>query len=158
MKREWMPSHLMDEVVPPPRATPTDWIIGPAGDRWLIAGWEDCDEEATAVSRRTLAPGDILDFDWNEIGPTFEVVIHADGRAELTQGGEPPPATHYWVQYDPDTMGFGWDEFVRNYADNLIGESELVEVQAYSWSEKHIPHRLVVENGAARFEPAEDAG
>lgn len=156
-ERTWMPSHMQDEIIPPPRPTPGDWIVGPVGDRWLIAGDEDADAVGRDASRRTLAPGETLDFEWNEIGETFEAVIFADGRCELPAGGEPPQASQYWLPGDTDSMAFGWESFVSQQADWIRssgGESELLEVQPYTWSDP-VPHRLVVEDGAARFEPVE---
>ncbi|QZN99502.1 hypothetical protein [Chenggangzhangella methanolivorans] len=73
----------------------------------------------------------------------------------MPAGGEPPEATHYWIPYDSDTMAFSWKDFVAAQAQVASADGDLVEVEAYSWSEAPVPHRLVVENGAARFEPVE---
>ena len=144
---QWTPEVYLDEVVPPPRATPSDWIVGREGDRWRLADINgDDDPSDPDAYRLTVAEDDVVAFCAYEDHGIHEVLVDADGG--VTSNRALPVGTHYAVPGDIDTLAETLEEFGKQFAENV--GADIVEVAIYSWSEA-VPHRLVVEGGAARF-------
>ena len=69
--RKWWPEDLVDEVMPPGRASPADWLHVD-GDTVVIRN--DRDPEWT----RTIRPGDVVDFTYcDHLGSAATAAIGA---------------------------------------------------------------------------------
>lgn len=157
--RKWVPDHLVDDSHPELRASPNDWIIGPAGDCWLISGGDEDEMDAKDIEaeRRHLQPGDTLDFLWYEDHGSFEALIQTDGTYEV-RGFVPPAATHFAASGDPESLDLDLGSFCRNWAGNNSTDlPEWVTIHAYAWADVGIPHRLILTPEGARFEAVEAA-
>jgi hypothetical protein len=175
-ERKWWPSELLDESMPAGRASPTDWIIG-RDDKpgtFIVAGWDGEEgSEDSDPGRQTVSADEVIGFAWSEDRGEIDILVKEDGTYEIMPGQPdllepdrpprlteiPPDATHFWEQYDTDTLGSSMAEFAENWAQNARDAGEelpaRVTVAMYHWSDE-IPHRLVVgEDGTPRFEPVE---
>lgn len=173
-ERKWWPSELLDESMPAGRASPTNWIIGPsAGPEggYVVAGGEEDDGDENGGAQIVLAD-QIIGFAWSEGRGEIDILVKEDGTYEIIPGQPdlmepdlpprlteiPPDATHFWGPYDIDTLASSMAEFAENWARNARDAGDelpaRVTVAMYHWSDE-IPHRLVVEDGKARFEPVE---
>lgn len=168
-ERKWWPQSMLDESMPPSRQNPTDWIIARADDGWIVAGWEEHEgNENFGSGRETVRAGETMAFAWCEDRGTAEILIKEDGSYEivldqpdLLDPDRPPDpteipadATHFWEPGDIDTLMDSMADFARCYAENEGGSAlpMRVTVAMARW-EDDIPHRLIVEDGQARFEP-----
>ncbi len=160
---QWTPGHLVDEVTPPPRATPSDWIIGlaPASTAYLIAGFED--DAGQPEGRRTLAVGETMAF------MPFQTSASCPSRCsrtELQMFSIPSPAgATFFCDGEGYCFGSGIGEVVEQFcnANGKPEDAELLAIGAYHWG-KAQPFRLAISTvtGKAEFvavaaEPSEAA-
>lgn len=148
----WVPEHLFDEVTPPPKPTPTDWIIGlaPASTVYMIAGCGEYEQECETAT--TLAVGATMDFmPFRDFG-TIVVEVRPDGDG-IVLDPIPAGASSFC---DPDGECFGGDvgEVVAQFceANGKPDETVTLRVSAYDWGTAQ-PFRLTIsaETGKAEF-------
>lgn len=149
-KRKWLPSIYQDEIVPPARATPADWIIRlDDGAYALAAGFPDHDSNPTR-----LTDGQEVEFDWTEKHGTAEFTLHEDGTWSMTR---PMPTTIGGAMLvafegDWDSMADSMALFAECAIDNhACDREEANTVVFYAWSDT--PHRFIFRGGI--LHPAE---
>jgi hypothetical protein len=151
--RKWMPAEYQDEVVPPARATPSDWIVKLNDGAPALAGG-DPDE----TPGRALKDGDVVEFDWVEdYGNhqlTFKEAEDDTGYCGLTWeiDGDIPTASaggHMAVAEvdDWESVMSSLDEFAEALIDNNPPTpGDRIVVKFYAWSGYRTP--LVFRTGA----------
>ena len=146
MGKKWVPSNYVDEVTPPPRETPSDWLVG--GN--ALADIED-DEPP-----HPLADGQIVRFDWVEDLGRSTIIIREDGSYDA----EVPPVIpeggtfHVYDGCDPETLAFDMPSFIESLREEGPGRYDAV---FYSWSWRGVPFRFHA-GKFARVEPDEREG
>ncbi|PZQ18934.1 MAG: hypothetical protein DI565_00575 [Ancylobacter novellus] len=147
----WTPEDYLDEVVPEPRESPTAWIVGRDGaEGWRLADIDGRDEGPADACRIVIPEGGVVTFCAFDDYGAFEIETLADGGWSCPDD-IPADATHFCAEGDIDTLGESVDQFVAGLIENgYASPGETVRTAVYRWSDP-IPHRLVVENGAARF-------
>jgi hypothetical protein len=142
--REWLPAAYQDEVIPPPRATPNDWIVRLPGDGLpALAPIEE------GMEPKAIAEGQIVQFDWMVDMDRIELTI--DGAVHRVDD-DPPPAPEggylcFVVVGDPDTLSlsiFDLVQLLREYG----ADDGTYDVHCYAWSTNSVPFRFT----GGRFE------
>lgn len=150
--RQWLPADYLDEVCPPPLDTPTAWIKRAARDRWILFGaGYDNDDETYSLS---VAPGEIVKFQWFEDGDTVDVQLNGDGTYRVL--GPVPDGNTFHVLYDPESVASTFEDTVTQWIENDPDDGETITIEASTWSDP-IAFRLVVDAAGARFEEVTDA-
>jgi hypothetical protein len=139
MSRQWVPSDYIDEISPPPRATPGAWVTSLPGDAYALAPADDLDE----ATPRVLHDNDTVPFHWTE---------HF-GRATLTSGADriwsvdrppPPETTHICALGDPETLAYGRNgaaalvAFIKQWIENDPDPGQRVTLTYYTWSDEPV--------------------
>lgn len=139
--REWMPTRYQDEIVPPARATPSDWVVSLPGDAYALAKGDELDTESEPT---ILKDGDVEMFDWTEKYGTADVTIEADGTWHLD--GDEPTASEgasmcVAIAGDWDTLNFSVGALVEAEIENGFDAAESpVTLVFYSWSDQPVRH------------------
>ena len=76
--RQWWPNELVDEIMPPGRATPQAWLKPDASGITQIYGDDD---EKTVLAR--LEPGSVVEFLWMEKRGSVDIQLMPDGTWSL---------------------------------------------------------------------------
>jgi len=77
--RQWWPNDLVDEVMPPGRATPQAWLSPDASGVTTIHA--DNDDDKTALA--SIQPGSEVEFLWYENRGSAEILLMPDGTWSL---------------------------------------------------------------------------
>lgn len=141
--RKWLPTDYSDEVIPPPRVSPTAWVVPQADGSWEMAANEIADYPQPIP----LVEGQIVSFQWTEDFGTAELCFETDGTFTL-DCDEPraPDGGHMNVAIDGDweTVSPSVEELVENIRNG--GDSEGVEtISFFAWSTRS--DRFVFSNG-----------
>ena len=111
-----VPRDFIDEITPPGRAHPNDWITWEGGETPIRIAWGDDEPEIV----RDLAPGEFVFF----AGPighgSVRFLLRSDGSWD-TSRPIPSEANAFWQVGEPDTWGDSADEFARNRIENEWG-------------------------------------
>lgn len=142
--REWWPADWLDEISPPGRSTPDQFVIR-AHTHWLgyAFGAEDVSEEQVRLYSRRLEDGDVVPFCcFDDLGTI--VVKVAKDRSFTVAGHLDPKASWFWEEGNPEASGDTLEEVVRVIDD--VGGFEnypVVEVTVrVGWWSPPIPHRF----------------
>ena len=135
--RAYLPHDYQDEVVPPPRATPTAWIEALPGDVFALAPADDDAEPSTFFQ-----PGDVVAFDWTETYGSIVVTTAEDGTFTCDRPPD-PRANCIWIAGDIDTLSESVESFVAEHASD--GYRGPVQLEQYAWSAR--PERYRFETG-----------
>jgi hypothetical protein len=169
--RQWWPEDWLDEINPPGRATPSDFVIKAGSHFWLgyALDAEDVDEQDKRYFSKPLSIGDVVEFCCCDDLGEIEVAIYRD-RNFFVRGGAQPrrridQATHFWLAGNSDTLASTLAEFVRDYEFDEMSRStsttgvEYVEtIKIARWSDA-IPHKLVATfNPTGKIGGAADSG
>lgn len=142
-ERKWMPHDYQDEVVPPSRPTPSDWIIKLDDGAPALAFGDFCGSDDRPG--RALKDGDIVQFDWVESYGTRELTFHesADGWTWELDGSEPDASIGGEMMVAEvgnwETMMPSLDEFASTYADSGVSDGETITITFYAWSNDPTP-------------------
>lgn len=146
--RTWLPAYYLDEVVPPGKADPSDWIDRETEPRYFAMhnGFE-----SEAGKQKIVAAGELVEFYCCDDYGSVLVTIERSGAFQA-QGPIPTEATHFW-DGDPDTLGSSMQEFADNWAAMMDSDesSATVEVRMAAWSDGPVMFRLVVEADGPKF-------
>ena len=149
-ERKWLPSDYQDEVIPPPRNHPNDWIVRLPGDSYGLAPADESEADP-----RILKDGDIVKFDWTESHGRAEFTVNADRTWLIDRDAPNAPEGGYMMVAiygdTVDTMMPGLDEFAEAFISNLSdGELPFSDIVTfYSWSSESL--EFVFSNGS--FQP-----
>ena len=151
---KWWPEHYCDEVMPAGLASPSDWIRGRVdnSDVWMIGP-----KEIDGWALLRISQVDIVPFVSCTYHGTFDLTFDDAGGYKIS-GDVPPGANTFWCNDDSETFATSLEDmitFLREY--DVIDVGWPINIACGEWS-KFIPHRLVVENGAARFVAIETGG
>lgn len=149
--RRWWPAFLLDEIMPPDRERPEEWLAPDAAGVTTVH-WDD---EKTSVAG-TIVPGETAAFAWWEDRGRVEITVMPDGTWTLVDprdGGTVdmftgeaavvPPAARIdeanWFAEasDYETMSDSMGSFARNWAaaDTIDPEGERLTVVMGYWHE-----------------------
>jgi len=147
--RRWWPACLVDEIMPPGRERPEDWLSPDAAGVTTIR-WDD--EKASVAG--TITPGEAVTFMWWEERGSVQITIMPDGSWNLEDPrdggtvdmftGEAVPlapaarvdeANWFAEASDYETMSDSMDSFARNWAanDTVDPEGERLTVVMGFW-------------------------
>lgn len=121
----WVPEAYLDEVCPPPRATPDDWMV--VGTDVRLAGFDEHDAATVViVEGQTVVFHGLTDFDdvrvtWRSWG---DYTIH-DAIA--------PGASCFCLGGDPDMFGATIGELIEVYEDCDPVPDVTFGVRSYDW-------------------------
>lgn len=142
-ERKWWPAEWVDEVVPPGRASPSDFIIDADGHYFL--GYRLDADDVTEFQKRFyntgIDPADTIEFMWaDDLGPV-DVAILPDG--DFGHVDVPSEATHFWTDRDGNTLAHSLEDFVKQWieAHGKPDKPQVVTVAMACWSEG-IPHQF----------------
>jgi|SRR5579885_763036 len=143
-QRHWWPADWADEVMPPGRPAPDDFIIDADGHYWLGYAFDakDASDQDKRYFSRRLERGDIVNFiSCDDLGEA-EIAIKSDGSFDIVSGAISPAATHFWCPGDMDTLAGSIEAFARQY----VGDEcpAIVTLAMARWSDS-VPHRLVID-------------
>lgn len=159
--RRWVPADWIDEITPPGREHPTEWISWAVGEATVRIAWGDDEPEIF----RDVAPGECVEFGWSVDHGRVTFTIRPDGTY-TTSRPIPPEVNSFWQIGEPDTWGDSADEFARNMAGlqwDCPGcaedDAEIeIDVCMGQWNhEKEIFVLAIDPEGAPRFLPAAGA-
>jgi hypothetical protein len=140
-ERMWIPADYLDEVMPPPTASPDDWIYRVPGDVYAL---KPGDYLADAAPPRILCDGDIVEFEWTEDFGAAVFCIDEAGNWSVDR--QPPPeTTHVCECGDPDTLAYGHHgaEALAEFAEQFRGEvPDETTIHYYTWSESPTKFRF----------------
>lgn len=147
-EKTWIPSDYMDEVIPTPRKSPSDWIVQLPGDG--VFALAPCEEEDEPT--HLLKNGDLVKFDWMEDHGRAEFTVR-DGKWSVDR--QPPPeTTHICEIGNPDSLSYeGIEVFAKNWLSVDHDDTETT-LFYYTWSEQS----EVYEFRDGKFIPAPPAG
>jgi hypothetical protein len=140
--RRWLPARYQDEVIPPPRESPSAWVITLPGDAYAIAPIEDgCDRDPWI-----LREGDVIEFDWTVDLGDGQLAIAADGSWELDIGEapQPPEGAHLCVLAGGEIDSLS--DSVETLVEGLAGDDGVFDIDFYAWSKA--PQHFVFRGGA----------
>ncbi|MFG1465227.1 hypothetical protein V5F77_20295 [Xanthobacter sp. DSM 24535] len=157
--RTWWPEFLVDEVMPPGKAHPTDWILwdgGGAAAADVLAfrvggsGADDDGDDPSDVYAMWVTEIECLDFTWSEPRGSREVTVYPDGTYRV-EGGAPADFTNCWEMGEPESCAETLEEFAREFASNArdMDNPEVVAVHFLKWGDQ--PFRLQIVDGAPTF-------
>ncbi len=143
----WVPSDYADEISPPPRDAPNDWIIARSNayaetPHALMAGSNEGEGQPAG---RHLAAGQIVSFlAFFDLGKT-DILVAPDGTwSSADTLPIDPSATMFCEEGDGETLAFSLDEIARNHADTIrLSEPEMVTVELWHWSDD-VPFVLAI--------------
>jgi hypothetical protein len=151
--RQWWPDEYLDEIMPAGTFEPSDWILGGAGDTWLIgpADLEDRKNWPCLV----LRAGDEIAFSWKEGRGENTMLVYPNRTFELAQS-EP---ADWSIVYGADDFENSGDS-LQAFADDNAEMAELregdeplrIEIAFARCGETRF--RLEVEGRTARLMPA----
>lgn len=147
-KREWWPCAWADEVMPPGRAEPNDFLIDAEGHYFL--GYpldaKDVQEHEKRTFSRSLHVNDIVPFVCSEGLGQIDVTFNPDGSF-VVKGDVPERATHFSIPGDVDTLASSVREFVENYLELEPISEPHTETLAMAWWSDDLPHKLTITYG-----------
>jgi hypothetical protein len=157
---EWYPADWVDEVCPPSRAAPGEFIVPVFGGFELgYVNKEECE-----LPNQPLKIGDVVEFVSCDRLPDIEATLRLDGSFKLS-GAIPPSHNVVIVDDDIDTLQPSFDELIADIKDPkdpdfsaraMIfpdGEAEKrVTLQFADWSEPR-PFLFELEDGKPVFRP-----
>ncbi len=148
--RSWIPAAYLDEIVPPGRPDPSDWI-GPEDGAGAFVLYPAFKHDASAIVVKAT-PGDVVGFYWCDDHGEVLVRIERSG-AFKADGAIPPEATHFWAGGDPDTLASTMEEFAEQMSMTFDADEggASVEVRMATWAEKPVQFRLSVEAAGPKF-------
>jgi len=152
--RQWWPHDLVDEVMPPGRAKPEDWLKPDESGVTTIHA--DDDDDKTVLAR--IKPGSAVEFLWQENRGSAEILLMPDGTWSLVdprdggtvdiftgEAAEPTPpagrignANWFAAAGDYETMMDSMDGFAECYAENepaIDPEGQRLTVDMAYWSD-----------------------
>lgn len=148
-ERRYLPADYLDEVVPTPRPSPSEWIVTLPGNSYALVPIEEDDEEPSHF----LRAGDVVEFNWIESYGLIEVTIAADGS--FTSSRTPDPrANCVWIPWDSETIDESIASFARNWIKNRIGYGKkptTIELEQYAWSAQSERYRFELSSSGPRF-------
>ena len=144
-QREWWPADWADEVMPPGRSSPDDFLIDAEGHYFLGYRLDatDVTEHEKRYFNRGLDCGDIIEFVCCDSLGHIEVTINPDGTYK-TSDSVPERATHFWVPGDTDTLADSLSSFAECYAENDDIKEPVTETVALAWWSERLPHKLTI--------------
>jgi len=160
--REWLPDEYLDEVTPPWRASPDDWIDEVHG--W-IAVLGPVENEVEGAYQMCVAVGDVVQFVWQELVAEIELAVWEGGYSLL---GEAPPAGT-WTRVCTSLANGGIvEQSIDKVVDEIRDEERLADPEwpvrviiffylDNMWRERSPSadqFRLIDQGGALAFVPA----
>ena len=142
-ERKWVPAEYQDEVVPPGRSSPNDWITRMSDGAPALASGDPSEDDD--VAGRALKPGEVVDFDWVETYGQRSLTFRCggDGWTWELDGDEPiaSPGGDMTVAEvgNWESMMPGLEDFASAYAKNGVEDGETITVLFYAWSHRHTP-------------------
>jgi hypothetical protein len=125
--KDYVPTCFADEVTPPPRATPDDWLVHRDGKYFLTSGAAYEDEESDVA----VAHGEAVPFSRLEEFPDATLTV-AKGGAWTCDPPAPEGAQHVMIDDDPDSM----DDSVENLVANFVPDPGCYVLNFYTWHDE----------------------
>ena len=138
--RKWWPEHVLDEVLPAGRDSPTAWL---SMKGQAIEMRDDDMPEWTGH----VTAGEIVDFHYCDDCGRAVVQFRRDGTYRARS-----PIPGGWSHLrpagpcDPDVLAYSLAELAGQLADRLDADSEEIAVTFYYWSDAQ-PHRIDIVDG-----------
>lgn len=134
----WIPAAYQDEVIPPPRNHPSDWIKRLPGDAYALAPIDDDEGGEPHI----LRDGETISFSWTTDYGDAEFTLGAGDEWSVDR--EPhPDTTHVMVIFEPDTLGYGKGRSaLEAFAKQMIEmhmPAETYSIRYYAWCEDDVP-------------------
>lgn len=162
VEREWLPTEWIDEIYPPTKPSPDDFVIGSSGC-WYI-GYAADDKDASEDDRDSfhlpVVVGDIVRFSHVDDYGWVEVTFRNSGGYEA-HGELPPDDVGCWIPFDEMTACDSFAEFaqrVEKAGDDVRsavfkpGDGDVRVTLRFSKWVHDVPHRLVLIDGKPHFE------
>lgn len=136
IKKRWVPERYVDEVTPPARATPTDWVMRRGSSFVLAPAFDEAEP-------RWLRDGEVVEFSWTEAHGTAQLTIADDGTWTCTRDMPETEGGTMLVIFDGDweTMDESIASLVENNSLNG-GEPGEHDIRFYAWSDKTTKFRF----------------
>ena len=139
--RKWWPEDLIDEVIPPGRNSPSDWLR--LADGAVVIRDDDDPDSSWQL---TVSSGDVVDFTYCDQCGRAVVAFRRDGTYEA-RSPIPVDWSHLWPigWTDPEMMAVGLTELAGLLHD-MVDDTDEFEVAFCFWSDAQ-PHRIDVVDG-----------
>lgn len=158
--RSWWPLDWADEVMPPGRADPNDWLIDASGHFYIGYRLDatDVNEHEKRYFSRGVDCGDIVKFICSDDLGSLDVEISKDGSYRVLEGVVDPRATHFWSGGNSDSLADSMGEYAKFVAELLdAGEFPMRDTVRMAWWSDQLPYKLVYGIEKTRFEPVSAA-
>lgn len=144
IERLWLPlpHDYQDEVIPPPRLSPDDWIMHLDDGAAALAGGDDDPDDPG----ERLIEGAVVKFDWVEKYGTCELTFRRSEEGwDWVLAGDTPVASPGGDMFVAEQ--FNWesamptlDEFAQLCSDTVSDDGEIITVAFYAWSREPIAY------------------
>ncbi|WP_220091836.1 hypothetical protein, partial [Aerococcus mictus] len=145
----WGPACMVDEFMPAPEKTPSDWIRKAVGDKWRVAvgvgAWLDNDFPYSFL----VTPGEICKFISREDLGSVRVRLTGDGGYEVLDQ-VPVAANFFNVAFEFDCCGSTIADAISCELDGGGDIGAEIEIICIRWSDE-IPHRFEIGKDGPRF-------
>lgn len=119
--RTWWPDFLLDEIMPPGKPTPAEWLEVVDGKLRFVAPAQD-DGEAPAPLP-DISDGETIEFSWAENLGERGVTVRGDGSYTVT-GDVPEDYTSCWEPCAPDTLSDTLADLAEMAAGDISPEDD----------------------------------
>lgn len=120
MTEGYIPTFLADEITPPPRSMPDDWIIAKDG-RFYIGD----DDDSAAITN-----GEAAEFMRLETFPDSKLTIEDDKTWKVDPPA--PKSDQVMIAYDSDTM----DDSIESLVQNNELDPGTYHLHFYTWHDE----------------------
>ncbi|PPQ34747.1 hypothetical protein SAMN06265338_1403 [Rhodoblastus acidophilus] len=124
-----VPEIFLDEVTPPPRPTPDDWIIRKAAGAMIDNDPHLCGDDETSEDLG-LQHGKVITFSRLYTYPNATLTIPQSGDWRCDPPA-PEGAAYVMIEDEPETFSDSVGELVANYIDLTPGDAYTLIF--YSW-------------------------
>lgn len=143
----WWPTSYMDEVMPPGRIHPSDWLMRLDDGAWAYGVPLD-EVDRVGIEPTRLVEGQVVGFSECETLGDYTMRVERDGTFTWPQGAPPERTTHLWQDEDVLTMSETAEQMAEHIGEwGGVGD---YEISALRWGDG-TDYRFEIVEGEGRF-------
>lgn len=148
--RQWWPDFMCDEVMPPAKTSPAEWLeIDAAAGGDIVLGRMIEEDEGFRFAGEIVMPGQVVEIHYCDDLGTLDVTLAEDGT--FTVHGVPPEGfTQCWNTDEPESCGDNLLELVAHERD-LDTSARTFEAGFVRWGVETFV--VTLKDGTPGFDP-----